>query len=273
MSFINELRNLDIEEKDLSLHLNEAKFGFDHIHKYCDKLKKGSNVLEIGCGSGILLGMLCSKYKNIEFEGIEPFESGLENFSKLSQLNDHVTKMKIKIYKKNYEEFMPKKKYELIFCVNVFEHLSDWRDFIDRTSKWLMPEGSIIVLCPNYGMPYESHFKLPIIFNKKITYRVFASYICNFEKINNFNGLWNSLNFVKKSNVKKYISNSNKLKLFDDLTIIDYLVSRLLHDKNFKKRQKFIGLVATVFNKFGMINLLKIFPNFIPYMKLEFKLT
>ena len=74
MSFINELRNLDIEEKDLSLHLNEAKFGFDHIHKYCDKLKKGSNVLEIGCGSGILLGMLCSKYKNIEFEGIEPLK-------------------------------------------------------------------------------------------------------------------------------------------------------------------------------------------------------
>ena len=50
MSFISELRKLNIEENDLSLHLNEAKFGYDHIHKYCDELKIGSNVLEIGCG-------------------------------------------------------------------------------------------------------------------------------------------------------------------------------------------------------------------------------
>jgi len=271
MNFVSELRNLDIEENDLSLHLNEAKFGFDHIYKYCDELKIRSNVLEIGCGSGILLGMLYSKYKDIEFEGIEPFESGLENFSKLSLLNDHITKMKIKIYNKNYEEFMPKKKYELIFCINVFEHLNNWRDFIDQTSNWLKPGGRIVVLCPNYALPYESHFKLPIIYNKKLTYRIFENYISNFEKKNNFCGLWNSLNFVKKNNVKKYLNNSNKLKLFDDLSIIDHLVNRLLHDENFKKRQKFIGLVATVFKKFGIIKLLKLFPNYIPYMKLEFK--
>ena len=55
-----------------------------------------------------------------------------------------------------------------IFCVNVFEHVDDWRHFLDWASKNLNENGQFIVLCPNYGIPYESHFKIPIIFNKRL---------------------------------------------------------------------------------------------------------
>lgn len=271
MIFLDQLKKLDIGENNLSLHLNEAKFGFDHIHKYCDNLDNGSSILEIGCGSGVLLGMLCSRYKHLVFEGIEPFESGLENFSNLSALNEYITKMNIAIMKKNYENFRPTKKYDLIFCINVFEHLNDWRHFVECTSSWLNPEGRIIVLCPNYGLPYESHFRLPIVFNKSITYKIFSTYIMNFEKKYNFMGLWNSLNFVKKKDVKQFINNNSNIDLVDHLEIIDYLLKRMFHDEDFKKRQKLVGYIAIIFQKLGIIKLLKIFPNYVPYMKIEFK--
>ena len=65
------------------------------------------------------------------------------------------------------------KKYDIIYSVNVFEHLSNWKLYLKKTNEWLNPEGLNIILCPNYSFPYESHFKIPIIINKKLTYSIF----------------------------------------------------------------------------------------------------
>ena len=69
-----------------------------------------------------------------------------------------------------FEDFKPRKKYDIIYSVNVFEHLLDWKLYIDKTKEWLKPQGVNIILCPNYSFPYESHFKIPILLNKEITY-------------------------------------------------------------------------------------------------------
>ena len=84
-------------------------------------------------------------------------------------------------------------------------------------------------------------------------------------------GLWNSLNFVKKKDVRHFINNNSNMYLVDHLEIIDYLLKRIFHDEDFKKRQKLIGYIAIIFQKLGIIKLLKIFPNYIPYMMIEFK--
>ena len=68
-------------------------------------------------------------------------------------------------------------KYDLIYCVNVFEHLNDWRKFLLVATEWLSKDGKIVILCPNYGFPYESHFRIPIFMNKAFTYKIFNSFI------------------------------------------------------------------------------------------------
>lgn len=267
---LDDIRSLEI--KDSSVWINEAIFGYKNISKYCNNLKPGNKILEIGCGSGILLSLLVENFNSLNFEGIEPFNDG---FSSLEKFNTIIKDSGISIVNKSYEEFKTSSKYNLIFCVNVFEHLEDWKDFLITVKNLLEKNGKLIILCPNYGFPYESHFRIPIIFNKLITQYIFQSYISKFEKLNNFEGLWKSLNFVKKKDIINFLNinySLKNLKIKDDLCIIDFMILRILKDKEFRKRQRFIGIFALILYKLGIIKFLKLFPNLIPYMKLEFKL-
>ena len=267
-SFLGKISSLNIKNSDI--WINEALFGFHHIKEFCRKLKKNDTVLEVGCGSGILLNLLSLNFKDINFEGIEPFGDG---FSSLTNLNSFSRKNGVSIKNIGYEELSTNCKYDLIFCVNVFEHLYDWRKFLEKVSFLLKKNGSIIVLCPNYGFPYESHFRIPIFINKEITYFIFQTYIRTFEKKNDCYGIWNSINFVTKREVINHIKYSNKiknLKVYDDLLILDFLVDRISNDREFRKRQRIIGTIAIVIKRLGILNIFKLFPNLVPYMKLEF---
>ena len=266
--FLRKIRSLNLKDSDI--WVNEALFGFFHIKEFCKKLKKNDNVLEIGCGSGILLNLLLENFKDINFEGIEPFGDG---FSSLTILNSLSKKNGVSIKNIGYEELSYSRKYDLIFCVNVFEHLYDWRNFLEKISFLLNENGKLIVLCPNYGFPYESHFRIPVIFNKKITYYIFKKLIRIFEKKNDCVGLWNSLNFVKKREIMNHLKDSKyskNLQIIDHLLILDFMVNRIINDKEFRKRQRLIGIIAIALKGLGLLNIIKIFPNFIPYMKLEF---
>ena len=250
------------------LWLAEAKFGFSQLKETISSLDDDSKILEVGCGSGILLSVLAEEFPNHKFLGIEPFGDG---FSSLKDLNAVVKDLGVNLSIERYEEHQSR--YDFIYCVNVFEHVNDWRHFLDWASNNLTKNGRFVVLCPNYGFPYESHFKIPIIFNKRLTFSIFGNNILNFEKNNNSLGLWNSLNFVKKRHVLAYCKkNISKLgfSVSDDTSIIDYMIERVSKDAEFRKRQSSIGKVASLLKAVGVLNLIKKFPNFLPYMKLYF---
>lgn len=257
--------------KNSDLWIAEAKFGFNQLQKTIKKLKDNANILEVGCGSGILLAMLAQEFPKYKFSGLEPYSDGFDTLRKLSSITK---KMGIKIKKESYEEHKSIKKYDFIYCINVFEHVNDWRNFLVWASKKLNNGGFFVVLCPNYGFPYESHFKIPIILNKEFTYKLFKKYINNFERNNDCNGLWNSLNFVKKSKIKKFCNQNISLKdlsLYDDLNIIDEMILRITKDIEFKKRQNIIGYISILIKKLKILQIIKIFPNVLPYMRLNFR--
>lgn len=252
-----------------SLWIAEAIFGFNNLHKYLNTLRTDANILEVGCGSGILLSMLAEAYSQYNFFGLEPFGDG---FSNLREINSTVRKMGVNIEIEGYEYHTSK--YDLIYCVNVFEHVNDWRDFLNWAHEHLNHDGVFVVLCPNYGFPYESHFKIPIILNKAITYAIFEKYLTEFENKNDCNGLWKSLNFVKKRDILKHCKKNftdNEFSCFDDISIIDSMIERLSTDAEFKDRQFFIGKLAKILRYIGAIALVKRFPNYLPYMKLHFR--
>ena len=267
-NFIEKIRSLNI--RDSEIWINEALFGFNHIKEFCKNLDTNNSVLEIGSGSGILLNLLSENFDDINFEGIEPFGEG---FSSLTSLNSLSRENGVSIKNIGYEDLSTNYKYDLIFCINVFEHLNNWRNFLKKMSSLLKKNGKLIVLCPNYGFPYESHFRIPVLLNKKITYYFFKKFIRRFENKNDCSGLWESLNFVKKRDVIDYLKDSiysKNLAMKDNLSILDFMVNRITSDREFRKRQRIIGTIAIALRGIGILNILKLFPNFIPYMKLEF---
>ena len=275
MSYKSEKIIQQIEALDVpsyNLWVAEAKFGFRYVKKKVKELPLSSSILEVGCGSGILLSMLVEDFPSNNFDGIEPFVDG---FSSLREINLLVQNKGVKIKNCGYENCLISKKYDLIYCVNVFEHIKDWKNFLVWISERLTDDGLFFMLCPNYSFPYESHFRIPILLNKKITYRLFKNYIDKFEEVNDSVGLWASLNFVKKRDIKKFIYNRKELclKLSDEVEVIDDMVNRITDDVEFRKRQAFIGSIAIFLKKIGIFNVVKLFPNFLPYMKISIRKT
>ena len=126
-------------------------------------------------------------------------------------------------------------------------------------------------MAPNYGFPYESHFGIPIIVNKSLTFSIFKNFITKYEKNTDTEGLWSSLNFVKKREVINFIKSNPSIAMLDDVSIIDIMIKRLTEDKEFRKRQKLIALISLFFQKNGLLKALKFFPMILPYMELEIR--
>jgi SAM-dependent methyltransferase len=260
--------------QNTQLCLNEARFGFAHIREYLKKLKDGGSVLEIGCGSGILLTMCSEIYKKLNFDGIEPFADDFLNFS---AVNDYVKSQfkpkNVVIEKILFEEFKPNKRYDLIYLVNVFEHLKSWEKLLFVLDDWLTDSGVCVVLCPNYSFPYEPHFMIPIIFNKKTTFKLFENFIINHNKSKDGIGFWSGLNFVKKKDVEKFVKNNSRLLLSDRREVLEQMILRLHTDTEFKKRHKIVGFVGSIMLKLRISKMFNIdfFSRYSPYMKLEFR--
>lgn len=259
------LASSDFANKHQWMH--EARFGYEHLHTYVDSLGKGAKILEVGCGSGILLSYFSEKYPDLNFEGIEPFGDG---FSSLQELNDFTKKQGIKINNCFYEDYTPSKQYDLIYLVNVLEHLTDWRHFLSTVHDWLSDKGVCVFLCPNYSFPYEPHFRIPIIISKGFSYSLFKDSIERIEQTENCAGLWESLNLVKKREVFSYCK---KLGLIveDRTEIIDQMIIRLTTDEEFKKRQKLISRLALLLHCLKITRLFRYLPLSLlsPYMMLE----
>ena len=246
--------------------INEAEFGFHHLEDYLYNLPQEAHILEVGCGSGILLSMIAEVNPKLNCEGIEPFGDGFGSFK---DLNSFVKSQGVNILNLPYQKLKPSKKYDFIYLVNVFEHLESWQDFLEKIDEWLNEGGKCVILCPNYGFPYESHFRIPIVINKKITYRIFKKYIHKFEKEDHSNGLWDSLNFVSKSKVLLYLKENDSLIVSDKKEILEQMVLRLKTDVEFKKRQSFVGVIALIMLRLNLLKIFKFLPNLSPYMKLE----
>ena len=81
----------------------------------------------------------------------------------------------------------------------------NWKLYLDKTKDWLKPNGVNIILCPNYSFPYESHFKIPIILNKKITHFFLKIKIEINLKRKKISGVVELIKFYKNEKSKKLL--------------------------------------------------------------------
>ncbi len=247
--------------------LTDVLFAYEELYDFVSNSKVNS-ILEIGCGTGILLNEFSINFPEKKFFGLDPHESGFHNYENIKKKIPKTDNLKFK--KAHLNDLYSIGKFDLIFSFNVFEHVENQLSFIKESYQLLKNDGVKIIFFPNYDFPYEPHFVIPLIINKSLTYKLFKNKIIKHEKKTNEIGLWNALNFNGKRKIKKMLIDQ-KINFKFDEKIHEKIFDRISNDpsKYFKKRQNFVSKLALLSRKLYLdkfiFNFLKI-P--FPYIKL-----
>ena len=111
-------------------------------------LKKNSEILEIGCGTGSNLKLL-NEFGNVSI--LEPNKLAL---SFLNKKNLQIKNIKIGNCPKdiNYKE-----KFDLVCLFDVLEHINEDKETIDKISRILNQNGYIFITVPAYNWLWSEH--------------------------------------------------------------------------------------------------------------------
>jgi SAM-dependent methyltransferase len=251
----------------MDIWMSAARFHYQNLAPEIRGLPDGARVLEIGCGAAILITMLRKENPNIQLEGIEPLADG---FDKTAALLDHFQKLGAQIIRTTYENFEPSERYDLVYLVNVLEHLPNWRHFLRTLPRFLKPGGRCLVLCPNYDFPFEPHFGRPVIASKTTMARIFRRRIAHVEETYGVHGLWDSLNFVRFSQIKRHLIGAPfQLKVRHEVS--DRMIARFSYDPVFKTYFPLIGAFGNMLRFVGVTRMLRLkyLENLQPYVFFE----
>ncbi|SDY41898.1 Cyclopropane fatty-acyl-phospholipid synthase [Jannaschia faecimaris] len=252
----------------------EADFALSEISDHIDALPAGARVLEIGCGTGFLLARLLELRPDLQLVGLEPIGGGFASFE---QTLDRITTAfpSLTIHRIPVEDFGSSPDvaaFDFVFSLNVFEHLQDWRRAVNRVAALLAPQGQMLVLCPNYLVPYEPHFGIPTLYSADLAKKVFARRIAQVEQVTNSAGLWESINFISVPAFRRHCR-AMTLDVTFERGMLAKMLDRLGTDPEFAARQAGIAGIARLFRALGGIWLSRrLPPDLDPYMKAHVRL-
>ncbi len=120
-------------------------------------------------------------------------------------------------------------RFDLIYSLNVLEHVDNWRLALDAACRVLGPRGKLIVSCPNYSVPYEPHLGIPLVpFRPGLTARLLPGRVTE-------TGLWKSLNWVTHRQVRRW-ADHRKASITFERGSLTRVSNRLNDDPEFRKR-------------------------------------
>ncbi|MGX6649014.1 class I SAM-dependent methyltransferase [Maricaulaceae bacterium MS644] len=233
----------------VSTLLEEALFGVDVIGgrlKEISEQGQAATVLEVGAGAFILSTWLAQL--GYKVTALEPLGVG---FGALRRIQDSVLEfaeaegLSFTISRDFVEEHKPSAMYDFAFAINVFEHIERLDDAFGAVTGLLREGGALRVACPNYHFPYESHYSIPIIFNGRLTRKLFRTHIERFDKEHDCNGLWDSINFINSSRAAR-LARSHRLQVNFHKEVVVRMFDRFKDGTKISQRHGAIALPARI---------------------------
>ncbi len=247
-------------ELDEVTRLTDVYFGeMLHGYRFLESQLPGGKlrILEVGAGLGLISIFLHRKGHDVV--ALEPAGLGFDFFE--------ATKKEIwriagndapKLAEKPAEELTPENDglFDFSFSVNVMEHIQDIEAATSAILSVLKPDGISVNSCPNYIVPYEPHFAIPMVpFLPGATRWLFS------RKIDRDIALWDSFNFITWRLVRKMARDGDVDVSFERALIYNSF-TRLGSDEEFMKRHKDgpVGWLYRFLKTTRLLGMLKFLP-------------
>lgn len=209
-------------------------------------------ILEVGAGGGLLTGFLQSR--GFDVVAIEPIGHGFEATPRLAEVICEATGVTANILSLAARDVNVTEHgtFDLIFSVNVIEHFQPLRENLDALALIMRPKAVQIHTAPNYRIPYEPHYGIPLI--------PLAPRLTPVRGHRRAESLWRSLNFITSKDLRSYAERCGLSISFQQGVLYDSL-ERLCAEPEFAARHpKILYHAARLMRASGLIYLLKQLP-------------
>jgi len=257
------------QQEYFDIYANEAIFGLSIIKEDVSVLPREATVLEVGAGALLLSGYLASL--GLRVYELEPIAAGFSHFHELhSAVVKHYESigLQLTLIESTIEKFLDSERFDYIFSINVFEHIHDVEQAFANAYLSLKHRGALRIYCPNYHFPYEPHFNIPTLINKKLTGYFFRNLIAASSRMPQPKEIWEGLNWINASRVNKFLHGRfGNRPIFNRLATY-WIIVRVLNDSQFRKRRpKWATWFLWAINRVGLLTLFKLWPvKFSPVM-------
>lgn len=198
----------------------EAKLGLKLIEPH---LRPGMRVLEVGAGMGLLSSYL--QTLNVDITALEPGLGGFGVSTALPTAVNFTNLRRLDIPAQDLES----QPYDLIYSINVLELIPDLRGALQGMKRVMAGDGKMIHTCPNYLVPFEPHFDIPLI---PLVPRLTAMFVPRLK----VSELWKSRNFVTVPQVSSMARSLGQETEFKQ-GVLHEAFRRLETDAAFRERQ------------------------------------
>lgn len=240
----------ELARQKLVTYINETRVALELV---APLLNPNQRILEVG--AGLCLFSLYLKQAGYDIWALEPSIGGFGFFADLkAHVLDHYQGLHLPVIEHLAEEAMPERDgtFDLIFSVNVMEHIPDYEIALCRLSRCLRRDGVMVHGCPNYRIPYEPHFNIPVLKPwPNLSERLFRSRIAPRQD------LWDSLNFISAKDVRRTARQCDMQVSFRP-GLLFQAVKRLEEDAEFARRHgSLIAVMVSIVKMTGLMSALK----------------
>lgn len=240
--------DLGLVRTRIETYLNETRIGLDVASR---GLRPGIRILEVGAGLGLLSLFLCEQ--GFDVVALEPVGTGYDFFSVAGEeIRNFSGPGTLEWLPIGVEELDPASHgiFDFIFSVHVIEHVPDLDAAFRAMSAVLAGDGLMVHLCPNYAVPYEPHFGIPLVPGApKATAKLFHSRIQRDRPER-----WPSLNFVTLRRVR-HLARANRLTVEFERGMLHDFLTRIERDAIYASRHR-RGALGVVYEGLRRVHLL-----------------
>lgn len=223
--------------------VNEARFGLSRILPILANYDlKTAEVVEIGAGTCILSAYLASK--GVRQTAVEPLGPEFDFFTTLqARVVDHckANDIPLRIVRATGETLDIDGRFDVAYTINALEHMREPLLTLDNMYRALKPNGTLLAHCPNYSVPFDSHFGAVLITRSKALngwlYRA---------RIKEYPQVWDELNFIRYPDIRRHMKGRGWNFSFSN-TVVRDMVDRVIDDPVFRARMpSYIRAIGTI---------------------------